>query len=98
VGAGAIGVTVLVMLYPALGASRIIGSDIAHAVPLAFIAGGGYLAIGAVDMHLLISLLAGSLAGVVAGSVLAPRTPETWLRYLLAGAMFLAAAKLFHVI
>jgi len=98
VGAGAIGVTVLVMLYPRLTAARIIGSDIAHAVPLALIAGTGYLAIGAVDGHLLLSLLAGSLAGVVAGSILAPKTPDVLLRYILAGAMFLASAKLFGLI
>jgi uncharacterized protein len=95
VGAGAIGVTVLVMLYPHLTAARIIGSDIAHAVPLALIAGTGYLAIGAVDGHLLASLLGGSIAGVVAGSILAPRTPEILLRYILAGAMVFAAGKLF---
>jgi uncharacterized membrane protein YfcA len=88
---------VLVMLYPQLSAARIVGSDIAHAVPLALIAGTGYLMIGAVDMHLLVSLLGGSIAGVVAGSILAPRTPEVLLRYILAGAMFLAAGKLFGV-
>jgi uncharacterized membrane protein YfcA len=98
VGAGAIGVTVLVMLYPRLTAARIVGSDIAHAVPLAFIAGAGYLAIGVVDGQLLLSLLARSLSGVAAGSVLAPYTPEGLLRYSLAGAMFLAAAKLFHIV
>ena len=98
VGAGAIGVTVLVMLYPALSASRIIGSDIAHAVPLALIAGTGYLAIGSVDLNLLVSLFSGSVVGVVAGSILAPRTSEILLRYLLAGAMILAAAKLFHLL
>ncbi len=63
VGAGAIGVTALVMLYPRMPAQRIVGSDIAHAVPLTLLAGLGHWYLGSIDMHILVSLLCGSLPG-----------------------------------
>ena len=63
VGAGALGATALILLYPELPASRIAGSDIAHAVPLTLVAGIGHLFLGTIDTVLLFSLLAGSLPG-----------------------------------
>ena len=69
VGAGAIGVTMLVLLYPHLPIARIIGTDIAHAVPLTLVAWLGHLAVGTVDLSLLASLLIGSLPGIALGSV-----------------------------
>ena len=84
VGAGAIGASVLLVLRPRLPIARIVGSDIAHAVPLTLLAGLGHLAIGTVDIALLAFLLVGSLPGIALGSVLAPRMPERLLRLLLA--------------
>ncbi len=84
VGAGSIGVSVLVLLYPALSLSRIVGTDIAHAVPLTLLAGLGHLSIGTVDAGLLASLLLGSIPGVIVGSLLSPRMPEAGLRIALA--------------
>jgi uncharacterized protein len=67
VGAGAIGVPALVLLYPRISAARIVGSDIAHAVPLTLIAGLGRGAMGSLDLHTLLSLLVGpSLAFLLA--------------------------------
>lgn len=94
VGAGAIGVTVLLMLYRRLPLSRLIGSDIAHAVPLAFVAGFGHWMIGGVDGVLLFNLLMGSIPGVILGSLLASHAPERLLRPLLAGALVLSGGKL----
>lgn len=94
VGAGAIGVTALVVLYPQLPTARIVGSDIAHAVPLTLIAGLGHWMLGSIDWHLLGSLLIGSLPGIVLGSYLASRVPDPILRYILAGTLFVVAAKL----
>ncbi|HXN66595.1 MAG TPA: sulfite exporter TauE/SafE family protein, partial [Bradyrhizobium sp.] len=68
VGAGAVGVTALLLLYPRLPMARIVGSDIAHAVPLTLIAGAGHWAMGAIDWHLMGVLLVGSLPGIVIGS------------------------------
>ena len=84
VGAGAIGVTVLLMLYPRLPMARIVGSDIAHAVPLTLLAGIGHWFLGGVNLHLLGSLLFGSIPGIILGSLFAVRVPDYVLRPILA--------------
>lgn len=94
VGAGAIGMTVLLVLYPKMPVSRLVGSDIAHAVPLTLIAGIGHWLIGTVDFPLLGSLLTGSIPGIILGSLLAKRTPEGVLRPILAGTLALVGGKL----
>ena len=96
VGAGAVGVCVLVILYPKLPMARIVGSDIAHAVPLTLVAGTGHWMIGAVDWHIIGSLLAGSLPGVVLGSYFAVRVSEPALRLLLAATLIVVAGKLIY--
>ena len=94
VGAGAIGVTALLVLYPRLPTLNIVGSDIAHAVPLTLVAGLGHWWLGDVDAALLVSLLIGSIPGIIVGSLLAPRLPETTLRMILAVILFLVSIKL----
>lgn len=97
VGAGAVGVTVLLMLYPRVPLVRIVGSDIAHAVPLTLLAGAGHWFLGDINVHLLSSLLIGSIPGILAGSWLAPRLPEFGLRPALATVLLLVGANLVHV-
>jgi uncharacterized protein len=94
VGAGAIGVTALVLLYPQLPTARIVGSDIAHAVPLTLVAGAGHWLIGSINVDVLLSLLLGSVPGIVVGSYLAVRIPEKALRLVLAGTLVVVATKL----
>jgi uncharacterized protein len=94
VGAGAVGVTALLLLYPQVSMARIVGSDIAHAVPLTLVAGIGHWAMGAIDWHLMGSLLVGSLPGIVIGSYCAVRVPETALRLVLAATLVVVAGKL----
>ena len=94
VGAGAVGVTALLLLYPKLPMARIVGSDIVHAVPLTLVAGIGHWAMGAIDWHLMAVLLVGSLPGIVIGSYFATRVPETALRLLLAITLIAVAGKL----
>lgn len=94
VGAGAVGVTALLLLFPALATVRIVGSDIAHAVPITLIAGLGHAALGNVDYPLLASLLVGSLPGILVGAHLAARIPEGLLRHSLAAVLLLAGGKL----
>ncbi|MEC3911946.1 sulfite exporter TauE/SafE family protein [Sphingobium sp. CR2-8] len=95
VGAGAIGVTVLLILYPRLQMARIVGSDIAHAVPLALIAGTGHWLMGDVNGVLLTNLLIGSIPGVVLGSYLSSHAPDRILQPLLAAVLALSAWQLF---
>jgi len=94
VGAGAIGVVALVVLYPQLPMSRIVGSDIAHAVPLTLIAGSGHWLIGSVDWQIIGSLLAGSLPGIFIGSYFAVRIPERALKLVLASVLFVVAGRM----
>ncbi len=94
VGAGALGVTALIMLYPKMPTVRIVGSDIAHAVPLTLIAGAGHWMIGSVDFPLLFSLLIGSIPGIIIGSHFASRVPDSVLRPLLAGTLALVGGRL----
>lgn len=94
VGAGAVGVTALLLLYPQLPMVRIVGSDIAHAVPLTLVAGIGHWMMGSTDWQLLGVLLIGSLPGIAIGSYFAVRVPETALRLLLAGILILVAGRL----
>jgi uncharacterized membrane protein YfcA len=95
VGAGAIGVVVLAALFPALPAKRIVGSDIAHAVPLTLVAGAGHLGLGHVDPGVLVALLCGSIPGILLGSRLAGVAPDWLLRPLLALTLCYAAYALF---
>ncbi len=97
VGAGALGVTALTFLYPQLATRRIVGSDIAHAVPLTLVAGLGHWWLGTVDVVLLVSLLIGSLPGIALGAHFAAKVPERALRGLLASVLLLIGGKLIFV-
>ncbi len=94
VGAGALGVTALLLLYPRLATATIVGSDIAHAVPLTLVAGIGHWWLGSVDLVLVGSLLVGSIPGVIIGSQLSVRVPEVVLRLMLAAVLALVGARL----
>ena len=91
VGAGAIGVAVLSALYPALVARRIVGTDIVHAIPLAFVSGIGHLGLGNVDWVILTALLCGSIPGIALGSRLTGLLPEWLLRLVLSVVLLYAA-------
>ncbi|MGH7155554.1 MAG: TSUP family transporter, partial [Acetobacteraceae bacterium] len=94
VGAGALGVVALVMLYPRLPIARIVAADIAHAVPLTLLAGLGHWWLGTIDWALLGSLLLGSVPGVVAGSFLATRVPDLVLRPAVAAVLLVVGGRL----
>jgi len=94
VGAGAIGVTALVLLYPKLPAARVVGSDIAHAVPLTLVAGVGHWFLGSIDFTIFASLILGSVPGILLGSYAALRVPERALRVVLAVTLLVVASKL----
>jgi uncharacterized membrane protein YfcA len=96
VGAGAIGVTVLASLYPLLPARRLVGTDIAHAVPLTLLGGIGHFGLGNVDSGILLALLGGSIPGILTGARLAGVAPEWLLRPLLAVTLCYAAWALYN--
>ncbi len=94
VGAGALGVTVLLALYPRVQTARIVGSDIAHAVPLTLLAGIGHWWLGSVDWSLLLSLLCGSIPGIIVGSYMSARIPDRVLRPMLAAVLTVVGSRL----
>lgn len=94
VGAGAMGVTALLLLYPRARMAVIVGSDIAHAVPLTLVAGLGHLAMGSVNWPLLVSLLCGSVPGIILGSQMAIRVPENILRLVMAAVLIVVGGRL----
>jgi uncharacterized membrane protein YfcA len=94
VGAGAIGVTALLILYPDISLGRIVGTDIAHAVPLVFVGGIGHWIIGDVNGVLLLNLLVGSIPGVIVGSLFSSRASDRWIRPLLAVVLLISGLRL----
>ncbi|WP_293776591.1 sulfite exporter TauE/SafE family protein [uncultured Oxalicibacterium sp.] len=96
IGAGAIGATILVLLYPRLSPAEIAGTDIAYAVPLTAIAALGHWWLGSINWELLATLLLGSVPGITIGSLLSRAIPEKVLRALLAVVLTTVAVKLVH--
>ena len=95
VGAGALGVVMLVYLYPfRMIPARLVGTDIVHAIPLTILAGSGHALMGNVDLGLLGNLLLGSVPGVIVGSLLGTRVPEKLLRTAIAIVLAAVGLKL----
>ncbi len=94
VGAGALGAAILFFLYPRIRAISIVGTDLAHAIPITAIAGLGHLHLGTVNIALLISLLIGSLPGIYFGSHLGTRLPEKIMRPALASMLLVIGIRL----
>ena len=94
VGAGAVGMVALYSLYNKSSAVRLVGSDIAHAVPLTLIAGLGHASLGSVDFKLLAVLLIGSIPGIWIGSHLSTKVSDRVLRIFLAVILTVSGYKL----
>lgn len=94
IGAGALGTVALFILYPMLPTARLVGTEIAHAVPLTLVAGLGHAGVGNVNWELLLNLLLGSLPGIYVGSHLPTAVPDSVMRPALASMLLLVGAKL----
>ncbi len=94
IGAGAVGATLLVLMYPRLTPAEVAGTDIAYAVPLTAISAAGHWWLGSIDWMLLLTLLIGSVPGITIGSWFAHSLPERLLRGVLATVLVSVAAKL----
>lgn len=98
IGAGALGVVFLAYLYPLrLTPSRLIATDIVHAIPLAIFAGTGHLLMGNVNFPLLGNLLIGSIPGVLVGALLSAHLPQLWLRRALCAILLFTGFKLLRI-
>jgi uncharacterized protein len=96
IGAGAIGATLIMLLYPRLESHRVVGTDIAHAVPLTLVAGIGHATLGNVHWELLAALLVGSIPGIWLGAQLTRKMPERLVRTLLCASLVTAGLKVIH--
>lgn len=94
IGAGALGTVTLFFLYPLLPTPRLVGTEIAHAVPLTLVAGIGHASMGNLDFTLLGQLLTGSLPGIYIGSMLSGKIPDFYLRNAIAIMLFFVGYKL----
>jgi uncharacterized membrane protein YfcA len=94
IGAGALGTVTLFFLYPLLPTPRLVGTEIAHAVPLTLVAGIGHASMGNLDLTLLGQLLLGSLPGIFIGSLLSGKVPDLLLRNAIAIMLFFVGYKL----
>lgn len=94
IGSGAMMLPLLLVLAPGLGLRRLIGCDIAFAAILIPLAALGHTALRNVDFSVAVTLLAGSLSGVLLGSKLCSRLPERWLRGAVATVLLVAAVRL----
>jgi uncharacterized membrane protein YfcA len=96
IGAGAIGATLIMLLYPRMASHRVVGTDIAHAVPLTLVAGIGHATLGHVNWGLLLALIVGSVPGIWIGAQLTRRMPERLVRALLCLSLVTAGLKVIH--
>jgi uncharacterized membrane protein YfcA len=96
IGAGAIGATLIMLLYPRLASHRVVGTDIAHAVPLTLVAGIGHATLGHVAWNLLLALIVGSVPGIWLGAHLTRKMPERLVRTLLCLSLVTAGLKVIH--
>lgn len=96
IGAGALGTVTLFFLYPLLPTTKLVGTEIAHAVPLTLVAGLGHATMGNLDFGLLGQLLIGSLPGIYLGSMLSGKVPDLFLRNAIAVMLFSVGLKLVY--
>jgi uncharacterized protein len=95
VGAGALGTVMLLYLYPLrMTPSRLAGTDIVHAIPLAVISGLGHLIMGNVQFTLLINLLIGSIPGILVGTLISHKSPEVYMRAVISVILVGVSVKL----
>jgi uncharacterized protein len=96
IGAGAVGATLILLIYPRLNTRKLVGTDIAHAVPLTLVAGIGHAYMGNVNWGLLVPLLLGSIPGIWIGAQLTRKLPEKLIRGLLCVSLVAAGIKVIH--
>ena len=95
VGAGALGTVMLVYLYPLrMSSGKLVGTDLAHAIPLTLVAGLGHLSLGNVDLQLMLNLLMGSIPGVLVGSYISARAPVKLVQHTIAGTLLIVSYKM----
>jgi uncharacterized membrane protein YfcA len=94
VGSGSLMIVMLLVLYPRLTSSRLVGTDLVQAIPLVAAATVGHALFGNISLGLTGSLLMGSLPGVYAGARISSRAPDGVIRPALVLILLGSALKL----
>lgn len=93
VGSGSLMIVLLLFLYPMLSASRLVGTDLAQAVPLTVAAALGALAFGTVNFAVTGSIIIGSVPAVLVGAYFSSRAPDSWIRPAITFVIFASGLK-----
>ena len=97
VGSGSLMIVALLLVYPALQASQLVGTDLVQAVPLVMAAAIGHLLFGDFQLDVAALLLVGSIPGVLLGAVASSRAPGGLIRRALALVLLASGLKLLGV-
>jgi uncharacterized membrane protein YfcA len=93
VGAGSLMIVLLLLLYPAISAKQLVGTDLSQAVPLTLAAATGALIFGHVDFGVTASLVLGSVPAVLVGSMLSSSAPDRYIRPVITFVIFASGLK-----
>ncbi len=93
VGSGSLMIVLLLFLYPMIGASQLVGTDLTQAVPLTLAAALGALAFGHVELSVTTSLVIGSVPAVLVGSYLSSHAPDRYIRPVITFVIFASGLK-----
>ena len=94
VGSGSLMIVLLLVLYPSLRASQLVGTDLVQAIPLVGAASAAHLFLGDFQLGLTTSLLVGALPGVYVGARLSSRAPDRLIRPVLIAVLAASGLKL----
>lgn len=97
VGSGSVMMLLLLVLYPRLRLSELVGTDLVQAVPLVAAASLAHLLFGDFQLGLTVSILVGALPGVFIGALLSSKAPDHWIRPALVIVLLASSLKLLGV-
>ncbi|MGZ4695455.1 MAG: sulfite exporter TauE/SafE family protein [Acidimicrobiales bacterium] len=97
VGSGSLMMVLLLMLYPTLAASELVGTDLVQAIPLVAAAAAGHMLFGKVELPVTLSLLVGAVPGVYLGARVSSRSPDRLIRPVLAVVLIVSGLKMLKV-
>ncbi|WP_460866802.1 sulfite exporter TauE/SafE family protein [Rhodococcus aerolatus] len=94
VGAGSLIIALLLLAYPGLTPSKLVGTDIVQAIPLVGAAALGHLLFGDVQLAVTASLLVGALPAIYVGARLSAQAPSTVIRPVVSAVLLASALAL----
>jgi uncharacterized membrane protein YfcA len=97
VGSGTLVIVLLLFLYPRLRGSQMVGTDLAQAIPMVGSAALAHIVFGDFKLGLTLSILIGSIPGVLIGAAISSYAPTAFIRGALAAVLLVSGLKLVNV-